>query len=92
MSRFVPLGLNLDAVFPNQVSRLICSKHWQITRPGFAIRQKLADSEIICVSTNDKSMVIIRLNPNSNNYILDNYWPRGRTSRQDPDLPKFDLI
>ena len=46
------------------------SNYWnklrRITRPGVAIRQKLADSEIICVSTYDKSEVIIPLDPNSN--------------------------
>ena len=42
----------------------------QIDRPGVAIRQKLADSEIICVSTFDKSMVISCLDPDLNNYFM----------------------
>ena len=51
----------------------VSGKLWRITRLGVAIRQKLANSEIICVSTYDKSMVIICLDPNLNNYILDDY-------------------
>ena len=45
----------------------------QITQPGIAICQKLADSEIICVWTYEKVPWIIRFNPKSNTYILDDY-------------------
>ena len=45
----------------------------QIIRPWIAIRLKLADSEIICVGTYEKVVGIIRLNPESNTYILDEY-------------------
>ena len=55
-----------------ELRRVKC-KLRQINWQGVAIRQKLAGSEIICISTYVKSMVIIRLNPNLNNYILDDY-------------------
>ena len=48
-------------------------RFWRITRLGVDICQKLADSEIIHLSTNDKSMVIIRLDPNLNNYSTSNH-------------------
>ena len=43
---------------------------WQITRPAIAIHQKLTDSEITRVCTYGKSMFNIRLDPNSNNYLI----------------------
>ena len=49
------------------------SKIRQITRPRFAIRQKLAALGIICVWTYEKLDRVIRLESESNTWILDEY-------------------
>ena len=48
-------------------------KIWQITRPHFAIRQKLAASGIIRLWTYEKVGQVIRLESESNTCILDEY-------------------
>ena len=45
----------------------------RIIQPWNTIRLKLANSEIICVGTYEKVVRIIRLNPELNTYILDEY-------------------
>ena len=44
-----------------------------MSRPSFAISQKLAASGIICVSTYEKVGRVIRLESESNTCILDEY-------------------
>ena len=71
-------GLPLYRDFPesgNQIATVVNrrlqlgTKLWQITRLAITICQKVADSKITRVSTFCKSMLIICLDPNSNNYI-----------------------
>ena len=77
-------------------------KLWLKTRPGIAIGQKLADSEIICLWTYEKVPQIIRLDPKLNCILwldFDSAWvtelwysPQKWTLSRHPDSPKFAVF
>ena len=67
VSTFLAVGFNVSTFLA------VGFKLWQITWPGIAIRQKLANSEIISLWTYEKLPRIICLDPKSNTYILDDY-------------------